>query len=207
MIIFVLIAGFFQGILEGLLNLGISSGFSWLYESITRREAPFRDGYRTEYKKYIGFKAARKFCYLGGTKLAYFNYRLPKTLELFGGKETVADFQFKVCDKFTVMLPPQTIPFELFHFIVLDFADHRIETVGVVRTLRTAYTVYRDWDSEGLMGQTGKGTPFFITLTDNYSKRQFLRVNRNLKTNPEFSPAAINSRLIAQQSALLVPGI
>lgn len=135
MIIFVLIAGFFQGILEGLLNLGISSGFSWLYESITRREAPFRDGYRTEYKKYIGFKAARKFCYLGGTELAYFNYRLPKTLELFGGKETVADFQFKVCDKFTVMLPPQTIPFELFHFIVLDFADHRIETVGVVRTL------------------------------------------------------------------------
>ncbi len=157
--------------------------FDGTYGSVVDKK-PLKHKYRTEYKKYIGFAAARKFYHLQGAGLEYFQHRLARSLEQFSAGEVEADFQFNVLDDFTVMLPPQTISFELFHFIVKDFEEHNIKTIGVVETSRTAYTVYQNLYSELLIGQTNKGVPFFIDLSDYHKRRQFLRVNNNMSEEP-----------------------
>jgi len=169
--------------------------FDGIYGSVVGKK-PLKHKYRTEYKKYIGFAAARKFYHLQGAGLEYFKHRLACSLEQFSATESEADFQFKVLDDFTIMVPPQTISFELFHFIVKDFEEHNIKTIGVVRTSRTAYTVYQNLYSELLIGQTDKGVPFFIDLSDYYKRRQFLRVNNYMKEElPPLSVAAIYEKL------------
>ncbi len=86
--------------------------------------------------------------------------------------------------------------FELFHFIVKDFEEHNIKTVGVVETKRTAYTVYQNLYSELFIGQTDKSVPFFIDLSDYYKRRQFLRMNNNMNEEPPpLSVAAIREQL------------
>jgi hypothetical protein len=105
------------------------------------------------------------------------------------------DFQFTALGDKTVIQPPTSVSFYSFHFLVQWFAENKIKTVGVVETVRTIYTTYNDPYSEHLIGQTDKGRKFFISLMEDYAKRQFLRINRDIETSEEFDVARMKSEL------------
>ncbi len=54
-------------------------------------------------------------------------------------------------------------------------------TVGLVENKRVAYTVYDDNDGICLIGQTEQGGKFFVSLRDNFDKRQFLRMSNEVE--------------------------
>lgn len=120
------------------------------------------------------------------TDIEHLKYRIADGLETMNEKITVTDFRFKTTDERTIIQPPMSISFYSFHFLIRWLAEYKVKTVGIVESARTTYVTYNDPDSENLIGQTEKGQKFFISLMEDYSKRQFLRINRNIKTIQEF---------------------
>jgi hypothetical protein len=165
-----------------------------IYEWITGKETGI-DGYRTEYKKFIKFSVARKFLLTRETDIEHLKSKLTDGLEAINEKLDISDFQFITTDQKTIVQPPTSVSFYSFHFLVQWLTEYKIETVGMVETARTVYTIYNDPDSENLIGQTDKGKKFFISLTEDYSKRQFLRINRDIKTIDDYDVLAIKSGL------------
>jgi hypothetical protein len=121
--------------------------------------------------------------------------KLTEGLELMNEKLKSHNFQFVALGDKTIIQPPTSISFYSFHFLVQSFDEYKIRTIGVVETLRTTYTVYNDPNSENLIGQTDKGKKFFISLMEDYSKRQFLRVSRDIVTSEEFDVSKVKSEL------------
>jgi hypothetical protein len=146
-----------------------------IYEWITGK-ATGMHGYRTEYKKFIKFSAAEKFLLTWETDLDHLKHELTRRLELLKEELKTQDFKFVTVGHKTIIQPPTSISFYSFHFLVQSLAEHKVKTLGVVETARTIYTTYNDPNSENLIGQTNKGKKFFISLMEDYSKRQFLRV-------------------------------
>jgi hypothetical protein len=161
-----------------------------IYEWITGREIKL-DGYRTEYKKFIKFSVARKFLLTWEKDIEHLKDKLTDGLEAMNEKLTINDFTFTILDDKTIIQPPASISFYSFHFLVQFLPEYKITTLGIVETIRTIYTTYNDPNSEHLIGQTATGKKFFISLTDDYSKRQFLRINRNIETIEDFDVAKI----------------
>lgn len=165
-----------------------------IYEWITGKNTGIL-GYRTEAKKFIKFEVAKKFYLSWETDVANLKGKLKEGLEESDAKQGVDEFQFTRVGEKTVIRPPTSISFYSFHFLVQWLTDRKIKTVGIVETSRTAYTTYSDPNSEYLIGQTSKGKSFFITLMEDYSKRQFLRLNRSIETIKEFSVERIREGL------------
>jgi hypothetical protein len=163
-----------------------------IYEWITGKEARI-NGYRTEQRKFIKFSVAKKFLVTWETDLDHLKFKLTEGLELMNEKLKSYDFQFVVLGDKTIIQPPASISFYSFHFLIQSLAEHKIRTVGVVETLRTIYTTYNDPNSVNLIGQTDKGKKFFITLMEDYSKRQFLRINRDIVTSEDFDVSKIKT--------------
>lgn len=165
-----------------------------IYEWITGKDTGVH-GYRTEQKKFIKFSAAKKFLLNWEKDLDHLKHELTEGLELMNEKLKAQDFKFVTLGDKTIIQPPTSISFYSFHFLVQYLAEHKVKTLGVVETARTIYTTYNDPNSENLIGQTDKGKKFFITLMEDYSKRQFLRVNRDIVTSEEFDVSKIKSEL------------
>jgi hypothetical protein len=127
--------------------------------------------------------------------IAHLTDKLEEGLETMNEKLRTIDFQFTALGDKTVIQPPTSVSFYSFHFLVQWFAENKIKTVGVVETVRTIYTTYNDPYSEHLIGQTDKGRKFFISLMEDYAKRQFLRINRDIETSEEFDVARMKSEL------------
>ena len=151
--------------------------------------------YRTEYKKFVKFSAAKKYVIVWQTDTEYLRNLLTELPGRSNDKIRVADFHFTGVRHMTIMQPPSSISFYLFHYLIQRLSDHKIKTVGLVETTHTAYTTYSDPDSENLIGETDAGKRFYISLLDDYSKRQFLRVNRDIITNPEFEMLKIKRQI------------
>lgn len=165
-----------------------------IYEWVTKK-GPKINGYRTDYKKFIKFSIARKFLLTWETDLDHLKLKLTDGLELMNEKLKAHDFQFIALGDKTIIQPPASISFYSFHFLVQSLAVDNIRAAGVVETGRTIYTTYNDPNSENLIGQTDKGKKFFITLMEDYSKRQFLRVNQDIATSEDFDVFKIKREL------------
>jgi len=105
------------------------------------------------------------------------------------------DFHFATTNQKTIIQPPTSISFYSFHFLIQWLTLNKIPTVGIVETGRTVYTAYNDSDSENLIGQANKGKKFFISLMEDHSSRQFLRINREIKTIDEYDVFTLKSSL------------
>lgn len=165
-----------------------------IYEWITGKDTGLA-GYRTEQKKFIKFSVAKKFLLVWETDIAHLKYKLGEGLETMNEKLDVTDFQFTTIDQRTIIQPSASISFYAFHFLVQFLPEYKIKTVGLVETARTAFTTYNDPNSENLIGQTDKGQKFFISLTEDYSKKQFLRLNRDIEVIEDFNVLTIKDGL------------
>jgi hypothetical protein len=165
-----------------------------IYEWITGKDTGL-NGYRTEQKKYIKFSVAKKFLLTWETDIEHLKYKMTDGLETMNEKLQVTDFKFSTIDHRTIIQPPTSISFYSFHFLIQWLTEYKINTVGVVETVQTVYTTYNDPNSENLIGQTSKGKRFFISLMDDYSKRQFLRINRDIETIADYDVLAIKGGL------------
>ena len=165
-----------------------------IYEWVTGKKTKL-NGYRTEQKKFIKFSVAKKFLLTRETDIEHLKYKMSDGLETMNEKIKVTDFQFKIMVQRTIIQPPTSISFYSFHFLVQWLTEEKINTIGIVETRRTAYTTYNDPGSENLIGQTDKGSKFFISLMEDYSTTQFLRVNSDIKTNDDYDVFKIKSEL------------
>jgi hypothetical protein len=165
-----------------------------IYEWVTGKDSGL-NGYRTEQKKFINFSVAKKFLLTQGTDIEHLKCKVKDGLETMNEELMVMNFQFKTIDQRTIIQPPTSISFYSFHFLVQWLTENKINTIGVVETAQTSYTTYNDPNSENLIGQTSKGKRFFISLMEDYSKRQFLRINRDIKTIDDYDVLALKSGL------------
>lgn len=161
---------------------------------ITDKEAEL-DGFKTEQKQFVKFDDAKVLLLIWETDMEQIKYKMTDRLRTMSEKLHVTDFQFKTIDGRTIIQPPTSISFYTFHFLVQWFTKHNIKTVGIVETDATTYTTYNDLDSEHLIGQTDEGKTFFISLMDDHSRKQFLRINTDIKTIEEFDVLTIKSWL------------
>jgi hypothetical protein len=165
-----------------------------IYRRVTGRNTESSD-YNTEARKFIRFSAAKKFYLVWETDIENLEEKLGAGLNACRGKIKASDFQFTVVDKKTFVQPPPSISFHTFHFLVQWLEQYRYTTVAIVETPWTAYTAYCDPNSENLIGQTSRDKKFFISLTEKYSKRQFLRLNRSIKTIDGFNVEQMREEL------------
>jgi hypothetical protein len=165
-----------------------------IYEWITGRDVGI-DGYRTEYKKFVNFSVANKLVLTWEKDIEHLKDKLTDGLDTLNEKVKVEEFQFIILEDKTIIQPPKSISFYSFHFLLQWLAQYKINPVGIVETTRTIYSTYNDPNSENLIGETNAGKKFFITLVDDYSKRQFLRINRDIETVQEFNVLKIKSEL------------
>ncbi|MEJ7646098.1 MAG: hypothetical protein WKF87_16000 [Chryseolinea sp.] len=172
-----------------------------LYNWVIGKSDKLINGYRTERKQYIKFDAAKKFIMTWETDIELLKHKVRDVLELMNKKSDVSDFQFTILGERTVIKPPTSLSFYSFHFLVQSLTEEKIQTIGIVETGRTAYTTYNDPDSENLIGKTDKGKRFFITLMEDYSKTQFLRINRRIRTIKDYDIHTIKSELAQSNSS------
>ncbi len=152
--------------------------------------------YKTEKKKFLDFRSASKVMITWEKDINHLKDKLNSGFDAENVRLSANSFQFKAFGNKTMVQPPVSMSFHMFHFLLQWLSEHKIQSVGIVETKRTSYTAYNDPNSENIIGQTDKGQKFFISLTEDYSKRQFLRINRNIQTSDEFDIAQIRSQII-----------
>jgi hypothetical protein len=179
-----------QIVVEAVFNIPVL-----IYEGVTGKKTRLINGYRTEQKKFVKFSVAKKFLLTWETDIEHLKSKMTDGLATMNEKLNVTNFQFIAIDQRTIIQPPTSISFYSFHFLVQSLTEEKIQTLGIVETVRTAYTTYNDPDSENLIGQTNRGKKFFISLMEDYSKTQFLRINRNIRTNKDYDILTIKSEL------------
>ena len=170
-----------------------------IYEWITGKDTGL-NGYRTEQKKFIRFSSSKKFILTWETDVEHLKYKLEEALKTIDEKLDLTGFRFATIGQKTIIHPPASISFYSFHYLVQWLTTYKVNTIGIVETTRTVYTVYNDPDSENLIGETGKGKRFFISLMEDYSRRQFLRINRDIKTIDAYRVSAIKESLAQPHS-------
>ena len=163
---------------------------------VTGKDTGFISGYRTEQKKPINFTLAKKFLLTWEDDIAHLKSNIAEGLETMNEQLDVDTFQFKPIDKRIVVEPPTLISFYAFHFLLQWLAGNKIKTIGVVESAGTTYTTYDDPDSENVIGETDRGDKFFITLMEDYSDIQFLRINRDIETIKGYDVLSIKNSLV-----------
>lgn len=172
-----------------------------IYEWVTGKQIETGDSYRTEHKKFIKFSSAEKMLVIWETDVDDLKSKMTDGLRTINENSDVTAFLCRTIGERTIIQAPASLSFYSFHFLVQWLNEHKTKTIGLVETARTAYTTYNEPDSENLIGQTDKGKKFFISLMEDYSKRQFLRINRNVRTIADYDVANIKSDLSALSSS------
>lgn len=179
-----------QILFEGIFFNGPGRIYEWL-----TGKGPKINGYKTEYKKFIRFSSAKKLLLTWENDIDHLEVMLTVALKTMNEKLKTKDFQIETLGDKTIIQPPASISFYSFHFLVRCLTEQGVKTLGVVETTRTIYTTYNDPNSVNLIGQTDKGKKFFISLMEDYSQRQFLRLNRDIQTINEFEVVRIKSEI------------
>lgn len=159
--------------------------------------------YKTRKKKYLTFSKTNKYLITTGTDEGMVNIKISEALETTKEKLKINDFKFITTPASqTITIPPTNISFYDFNYLVQLMTDGRVKTVGLVENNRLAYTVYNDPNTENLIGQTHNGEKFFVSLVDNFDKRQFLRINNEIETIEENTVSKIKNELRNMQSTI-----
>lgn len=166
-----------------------------IYRWVTGKENSTIGGYQTDYKKFVKFDVAKKFLLIADLDIEHLKASVTNGLQTINEKLTADNFQFRAIDHRTIIQPPEIVSFYTFHFLIQWLADHKLETIGIVETTRLVYSVYNDPDSENLIGKTGLGKRFFISLMEDYSKKQFLRINKDIRTIRDYDVLTIKRDL------------
>lgn len=156
--------------------------------------------YKTKRKKYLTFSNCNKFFLTSGADEAMVRTKIIEAIESVNEKLRIEDFRFLDASEQTITLPPTDISFYDFNYLIQLLTDGPIKTIGLVESKRLAYTVYDDPDTSNLIGQTEHGEKFFISLVDNFDKRQFLRINDVIELQEEYNISRIKTDLSAQQA-------
>jgi hypothetical protein len=165
-----------------------------IYEALTGKKRTTYT-YKTERKQFIGFTSATKFILTWEKDIDHLKEKLNDGFDAENVRLSANNFQFIPLGNKTIIRPPESISFYMFHFLLQWFSAYKIQSVGIVETARASYTAYNDPNSEYIIGQTDSGQKFFISLTDDYSKRQFLRINKSIQTFDDFDIARLQSEI------------
>lgn len=165
-----------------------------IYDFLRGRKSKI-NGYRTQFRRIVKFNTASKQMLLWGVEVNHAKDELGNALRILNESLSTRDFKFERVEGKLIIEPPPHISFYTFHFLIQWVSDAKIKSAGIVRTTRTAYIVYDDINSENLIGQTSRHEKFFITLMEDYSKSQFIRVNNGIKTNDEFDLSLIMNEM------------
>jgi hypothetical protein len=157
--------------------------------------------YRTRRRRYLTFSGCNKFLLTTGTDEQMVKTKIIEGIESIDAEVRIEEFEFSSGVEQTITIPPKNISFHDFNYLVQWLTDGKVRTVGLVENKRMTYTVYDDPDTTNLIGQTDLGEKFFISLADNFNKRQFLRINDEIELVEEYNISRIKSELSAQQPA------
>jgi hypothetical protein len=158
--------------------------------------------YKTKRKRYLTFNKCHKFLLTTGTDNEMVRTKVIEGIDSTNEKLKIEDFRFLNNAEQTITLPPADISFHDFNYLIQFLTDGPVKTVGLVENKRLAYTVYDDPDTTNLIGQTDQGEKFFISLADNFDKRQFLRIHDEIELVEEYNISRIKSELSAQQATI-----
>jgi hypothetical protein len=147
--------------------------------------------YRTRRRRFITFSKTDKFMVTTGTDVGMVKIKINESLETLDEKMKFDEFKFICAADHTIIIPPKNISFYNFNYLIQSMTDDPVKTVGLVEGKRLSYTVYNDRKTINLIGCTNKGEKFFISLFDNFTKKQFLRINDDIETIPEYDVFAI----------------
>lgn len=179
-----------QILVEAVFNIPIR-----IYKWVSGKQIAPINGYRTERKKFIKFDVARKAFLVWENNIESLKKKVKYGLEAMNENVDVTAFEFLTIGQRTIIKPSASLSFYSFHFLVRWLAKDDTKTIGIVETARTAYTTYNDPNSENLIGQTAKGDKFFISLGDEHSRKQFLRINRDIKTIADYDVTTVKAGL------------
>jgi hypothetical protein len=141
---------------------------------------------KTIRKRFLTFAKASKFLLINDTDEPFLRKKITEGLETTDEQITADAFRFIIVEQKTIVIPPSGISFNGFNYLVQWMSEFKLHVVGIVETKRIAYTVYKSNDEEmDLIGETDKGEKFFISLEEDFTKRQFLRVSKNIETVEE----------------------
>ena len=158
--------------------------------------------YKTKRRKYLTFSKCNKFLLTTGTDEGMVKTKIAEGIDSTNEKLKIEDFRFLNASGQTIVLPPADISFHDFNYLIQFLTDRPVRTVGLVENKRLAYTVYDDPETTNLIGQTSQGEKLFISLVDNFDKRQFLRINDDIELQEEYNISRIKSELSAQQATM-----
>ena len=112
---------------------------------------------------------------------------------------TIEEFKFLHTSKCIITIPPSRISLHDFNSLVQYMTDE-VNTVGLVKGDNLSFTVYDDPKTINVIGQTDQGEKFFISRYDNFSSKQFLRLNDDIGIINEYSVSRIKSDLSSQHA-------
>lgn len=154
--------------------------------------------YRTKGKRFLTFARCKKFLLTTGTDEGMVKIKVVEFIEATNEKLRIDEFQFASKSEQTITIPPNNISFLEFNYLIQWLTDRKVKSVGLVESTRMAYAVYDDPETENLIGQTDRGEKFFISLVDNFDKRQFLRINNEIELLEEYDISRIKNELSIQ---------
>ncbi|MBL0740743.1 hypothetical protein [Chryseolinea lacunae] len=166
-----------------------------LYRWITGKDGERINDYKTDRKRFIQFEGMKKRILVEERDIALVKSKISETLGELAESLVIDDFQFQTTDQGTIIHAPRSISFFTFHFLIQALGRRDIVAIGLVESTRFAYSAYNDPNSVNVIGQTYMGNRFFISLVEDYSKKQFLRVNNRIKTNPAYKVRALKNEL------------
>jgi hypothetical protein len=153
--------------------------------------------YKTKKKEYIPFGRATKFIITTGTDEGMIKTKVGEGIEALDNTLKIESFQFIPNSDQTITIPPRTISFHDFHYLVQLLTEGRMNSVGLVESKGLSYSVYNDPGTTNLIGETNHGEKFFISLMDDFSKKRFLRVSDEIETLKEYSLVEIRNVIAA----------
>jgi hypothetical protein len=151
--------------------------------------------YKIQKKIFFDFANCHKLLFVKEKDESKVKNEMKEALSTLAEKYKSIDFTFTRIKNELVIEPTIDIQFYEFHFLVQWLTEAKMETIGFVESEEITYSVYSDPNSINLIGQTDKGSKFFITLLEGYQDKQFISINKDIEINNEYDVDKIKVRL------------
>jgi hypothetical protein len=140
--------------------------------------------YRTHGKRFLDFRRCAKFLITGGAG-EFTRLKVIEAIKSTEERMPIDTFRFFSSEEQTVTIPPEKITFYDFNYLVLALTEGHVYTVGLVQGDRITFTVFDDPETGNLIGEADRGEKFFISMLDNFHKKQFLRLTDQVEISQE----------------------
>jgi hypothetical protein len=154
-------------------------------------------GYKIQKKVHFNFANCHKLLLVKGANESKVKNEIKEALSTIAEKSKSIDFTFTRLKSELVIKSTNNIPFYEFHFLVQWLTEAKMETIGLIESEEITYSVYSDPNSINLIGQTDKGSKFFITLLEGYEDKQFVSINKDIEINSDYCVEEIKKRLVS----------